>query len=369
MITEKKRKEQSIDGQTNKRTRDSRFELLRIIAMLCIVTGHSMTHGVLTGSEVNTIPPVSFILCRFLAYGGKTGVYLFVLITGYFMIDSNISVKKLVKLWLPILFWSAVITVTGGILLDQLSANEIALSVIPILSNRYWFMSTYVFLYLLSPVINIALSHTSRNQDVLIILLTLLTIAPCDYLYGADVNSWLVSFCFTYAIGAIIKKYHILQKKNFIKYGCILLASGIAFNTGSSIFIGLNARTDVIASALEKETLFDLFIAIGIFILVGSGTQFYNRKINAIASTTFGIYLIHDNPKMETLLWIRGLHFDRLAYKGIYSMLYILLVDFIVFAICAVLEFIRKKALGKTEEVIAEKTGSIAFHYVRHLDT
>lgn len=73
--------------------RQSNFEILRIIAMFCIVLGHSMTHGVLINSSVG-LSATNFLIFRFLAYSGKIGVYLFILITGYFMIYSTISIKK-----------------------------------------------------------------------------------------------------------------------------------------------------------------------------------------------------------------------------------------------------------------------------------
>jgi surface polysaccharide O-acyltransferase-like enzyme len=350
--------DRKMDSKSGKQ-RVSNFELLRIIAMLCIIMGHSMTHGVIAFPDRSTFSPISYTVYRFLAYGGKIGVYLFVLLTGYFMINSEITVKKLVKLWLPIFFWSTVLTVIEGGLLHQLSAKDLLVSFVPILSNRYWFMSTYVFLYLLSPIINKAIVSTSWRQDILLALLAILVIVPCDYLYGKNINSWLVSFCFTYVIGAIIRKHKLLQNKSFIKLGCLVLVVGNLLNIVISSIIGFNlggsSFSGGISAVLEKETLFDLLIAVGLFVLIGSRRGFYNQYINILASAAFGIYLIHDNPKMRILLWSKWLHFDRLGGKGLEVLLYISFVDLVVFAVCAILELIRKQWTGRLEDAISEK--------------
>lgn len=83
-----------------RRIRQSNFELLRIIAMLLIVLHHSMIHGTLTtpGKVVlDTGNPFTFGIYNFLAFGGKVGVYIFVLITGYFMINSKIAGVPVIK--------------------------------------------------------------------------------------------------------------------------------------------------------------------------------------------------------------------------------------------------------------------------------
>ena len=66
--------------------RESNFELLRIVSMLFIVAAHFSLYndfdgGMLLGNQFI----YSFFRC-----GGKLGVFLFLLITGYFMINSNI---------------------------------------------------------------------------------------------------------------------------------------------------------------------------------------------------------------------------------------------------------------------------------------
>lgn len=107
--------------------RKSGFELIRIIAMFLIIVHHSMVHGAL-GVSLTTIMhksnPLTVGLFNFIAISGKIGVYLFILITGYFMLYSKISVKKIVKLWLPIFFWSVALSlIFGGLITHKVSTQ------------------------------------------------------------------------------------------------------------------------------------------------------------------------------------------------------------------------------------------------------
>ncbi len=332
--------------------RQSNFEILRILAMFCIVMGHSMTHGTLLNTN-NDLSNIKFILFRFLAYNGKIGVYLFILISGYFMIYSTISVKKIVKLWLPVFFWSVFLTTVVGQIIGQFSYKDFALSFIPIISNRYWFVSTYIFLYLLIPVINKVILFLSIKLEFLIILVGAATIFPSHYLYGSNVNSWLFSFCFTYFIGAIIRKRKLLQNEKNKMIGRVFLVIGVLCNFMSTIVITFARNSTPIFNKLsmflQQETLFCLFIAVGLFVLLGSESVPYNRFINTIASTTFGIYLIHDNGYVGKLLWIDILHMNQLKYSTLQSILYVFICVIMIFMVCSLLEIIRKKVFGRLE--------------------
>lgn len=110
--------------------------------------------------------PLTVGLFNFIAISGKIGVYLFILITSYFMLYSKISVKKIVKLWLPISFWSVALSlIFGGLITRKLTVSGLAKSILPITFNQYWFMSTYVFMYLLVPLLNKMILAINVNEE------------------------------------------------------------------------------------------------------------------------------------------------------------------------------------------------------------
>lgn len=81
--------------------RYSNIELYRIIIMILIVAHHYVDSSGLL--EVMKQSPTSFKSIYLYIFGmwGKTGINCFVLITGYFMCQSHITLRKFTKL----VFW------------------------------------------------------------------------------------------------------------------------------------------------------------------------------------------------------------------------------------------------------------------------
>lgn len=87
--------------------RDSSIELFRIIAMLCIVAHHYVVNsGITEEITVSNALDRNTLFCLIFGGGGKTCINCFVLITGYFMCKSNISLKKFLKLLIEIEFYN-----------------------------------------------------------------------------------------------------------------------------------------------------------------------------------------------------------------------------------------------------------------------
>lgn len=87
---------------TTAKTRQSNFELVRIIAMLMIVASHLACHGVQhvlaaenAYSDYNAASLFNSLFTSFLNPGGPIGVALFFMLTGYFVCrKDSCSVKK-----------------------------------------------------------------------------------------------------------------------------------------------------------------------------------------------------------------------------------------------------------------------------------
>ena len=77
--------------------RNSSIELLRIIAMVMIVFHHFACHG---GFSFGTSVTATHFWYNFIVMGGKLGVDIFVLISGYYLITNNktlFNINKTVK--------------------------------------------------------------------------------------------------------------------------------------------------------------------------------------------------------------------------------------------------------------------------------
>lgn len=118
------------------KVRDSSLELLRIISMVLIIMHHYALHG---GFNLNVLPfGANKVFIEFLMVGGKLGVNCFIMITGYFMVNSKITIKKLINLICKVTIYSFVIQVVFiAFHLVPFSYSSLFEALFPILFGKY----------------------------------------------------------------------------------------------------------------------------------------------------------------------------------------------------------------------------------------
>lgn len=104
--------QQNIETENKQRFRSSNLELYRIICMLMIVAHHFVVNSGLTsvdGPMVASPDSAKTLFLSVLGMWGKIGINCFLMITGYFMCKSQITIKKFLKLILWIYFYKIII--------------------------------------------------------------------------------------------------------------------------------------------------------------------------------------------------------------------------------------------------------------------
>ena len=330
--------------------RNSNFELLRIISMLMIIAHHYSVHGQFTqiyGISINNM------IIDFLFLGGKIGVLLFVMITGYHMINSKINIKKIIQLEFQIIFYSLLITIFFHIFhfetVGNVTITNIVDSLMPITRYTYWFATIYMLLYLFIPYINKLLLSLSKKEyiNLLTLGLFLFTLVPTFARSDLYVGN-LIYFIYFYTIGAYFKLYPKIQKKRW----CLLTSSiTYLFIFICSIFFQYISSKDIINSSYIYHfaginSLFTLIISISMFLFF-KNLKIKNKKwINIISSTTFGIYLIHDNPYVRQFLWVTVFK-NSTFYQSNYLFIHAIISIFVVFIISSLIELVRKYIVEK----------------------
>lgn len=320
--------------------RNSNIELLRIIAMILIIAHHYSVHGIFDFNS-NFL---SFNECwiQFLSMGGKVGVNIFILISGYFLITSKqFKLQKVVKLILQLFFYSILIY----FIFLMMGQNKFNLNVFfPITYQTWWFASTYFVLYILSPFINKFLLSLNRNEykKLLLIMFTIWCIIPTIFEENYESNS-LIWFIFLYALSGYIRLHGIKIQKDFLDY-MKLTAIGVFINFILFIFLEiLDACFPYIGIHTTRffamNTLPILLISLTLFLGFIHLNIGYVHFINVISSTTFGIYLIHDHPLVRALLWKDLFYNPDSSYLML--VLYSIFVVLIVFVGCMLIERIR----------------------------
>ena len=150
----------------NTKKRDSNIELIRIFSMLLIIGHHLILHGfnVYVNDPYNKKEyGYKAHVCLFLYTGGKTGVNLFFIISGYFYINKK-TISLAVVIWETIFYGilSAIIgllSVKFGYELYNISKKDfnkrnIILIFNPVTGNVYWFVTVYTMIIAFSPNMN-----------------------------------------------------------------------------------------------------------------------------------------------------------------------------------------------------------------------
>lgn len=330
---------------TKKKERNSSLELLRVVAMLMIIAHHFAVHG---GFDFPTDSITGNRLWQqFIFMGGSLGNNIFVLISGYFLINSNgVMVSKIFNLWLKVFFYSVVIfaffTLSG---LRVFSWKEAIRYLLPITQDAWWFASTYFVLYLIHPYLNILLKSFSREEYKKFLALTCLywSIIP-TFLKTEFCGSNLVNFMCLYSIAGYIQLWgKDFENKNFIYYGIGLIGLNfllVIFFDLIGIKISVFGRSATYFSGMMRP--FTLLATLCLLCGFSSLEIKHNRLINILASATFGVYLIHDNNLVRYFLWhvvFKNASFQDSPYLIPYSIGVVILV----YVVCTAIEILRSK--------------------------
>lgn len=286
--------------------------------------------------------PFNSVLIDLFGLGGKLGVNIFVLISGYFLINSKFKPKKLLTLITQIGFFSILIylifLISGQVIF---SWQNFLCSFFPVVTGQYWFATTYIALYLLSPLLNKVLKKLSKHQHILLILLLILFCVSINNILAINYDFGIVWFIALYAISAYIKLYpnKIFDNK---KLHIILIAATFSLCFMAKIFLDL--------VLFDMKNLTCLISAVAIFCLFKNLNIKHNPKINLIAGATFGVYLIHDNPFIRSVLWTDFLHCPDQATEQTFF-LFSILTFIILYVLCTYLEITRNKLFLKVKNI------------------
>ncbi len=322
--------------------RESNIELLRIISMLMIIAHHFSVHSNFVAEKTSF---TNNVWLQLLSSGGKIGVNIFILISGFFLINSKkVNINKFIKLLAQLLFYSItifIVFVAFGIKQFDISDSINYFLGYPV----WWFAKAYLVIYLFHPYINKLLNSLSKVEHKKLILIStiIISIIPTITTINADGGTFLW-FIFLYSLGAYISKYPINLDWKASKYllvsvllCCLTFLIVIVFD-----YIGIKRPlfSKYAMYLFEMNKLPVLLISVFLFLTFKNMKIKYNKLINTISAATFGIYLLHDSYYVRPFLW--QTIFKSTIYSKSYVLIpYSLLVIIIVFVGCLIIELIR----------------------------
>lgn len=313
------------------RGRDYRYETLRIIAMMLIVACHFVAH---IGWNLETAGGVTQAVAYAIdQYGGQIGVCIFYIISGYFLVNKGFRAERVLRTMLQTLVYTLLFFVIAVALSSHIDGTTLSLShpaslvkalyqsVLPTFNGTYWFITSYVFLLLFAPLLNIAVHNIPRRVFTQILILlpvlsimavvslgqllwTNLTYAITAYLFGAyiklhgsniriarHIRPWQVMLLIIFSFTIIAGFYYALDLMSITKqfrysnHHVVGTVPILPILTVSAMFMMLhNARPRKHVRRSASPTALQ-------------------KLIGKLAKSVFGVYLIHENPFIKEPLW------------------------------------------------------------------
>lgn len=334
--------------------RKSNIELYRIIIMLLIIAHHYVVNsGLINANGPILLSPRNYKSIFLLLFGawGKIGINCFVLITGYFMCKSNITLKKFLKLFLIVIFYNVVISmffwITGY---DSFSLKTLIKCFLPITEVTTNFTGTYLLFYLCIPFLNILIKNMNQRQHELLLIW-----CSCIYVVFGTIRksgilmNYVTWYIILYFIASYIRLYPKKIYKNKQVLGLITLVS-----------IFLSALSVVILSFVyskfgitpyyfvtDSNTFLAVVVSVSSFLFFINLDLGQNKIINTISATTFGILQIHTNSDlMRKFLW-EDIFKNVKMFQSSYCYMHAICAVICVFVVCSIIDIIRIKLIER----------------------
>lgn len=345
-----------MEKMKNKEERNVGLDLLRIVAMLLIIWLHSIDHsGVLEAAEQVGRSNI-YIYIRFVYMLVQVCVNCYVMITGYFLVKSEFRLKKLFKLWLEVFFYSMFIKIVFmAVAYTPMSITSLISCFIPVLSGRYWFITIYFGLYLISPFLNIAINAMDKQKhlqlNIVLFLLTsvMVSISPAFAGMNSGGGWGLAWFVVLYFLASWIRLYYKPTGNVVGKICGWLLITGIV-----TIIWLIGDYIPPIKSIADNWYKYDsvptyfmtilLFLA---FVNMNIRNSVLKKIILTIAPCTLGVYLIHAHASFSPWIW-EYTNLEQKINSATFPILQIFVVG-MIFVGCIGVEYIRKNSIGKIE--------------------
>lgn len=321
--------------------RSTNLELFRIITMLLIIAHHYVVNSGLWDTISQNPTSIKSLFLTLYGAWGKTGINCFVLITGYFMCKSSVTARKVIKLLAEIIFYKIVINTIFCFIGYQEFSTHVLLQFIPLRWISTSFTDAFIVLMLFIPFINILLHNLTEKQHIKILLLSsyvYIFMGTLKNIFGVIINyvSW---FIVLYFFASYIRLYPKKIFTNTKLWGILTLVSIILSSLSVVLCAFLGKYPYLFVT--DSNTFLAFATGFNAFMFFKNVRIPYNKFINTMASTCFGVLLIHANSNtMRTWLWKDVLNNVEVFSKS-WMPFHALGSVIMIFLICSFIDFLR----------------------------
>jgi len=322
---------------TNK-VRESNIELLRIILMIMIITHHVIVHSLgLNYEQSLTQHDLSIYYKIFVNSFVVLGVNTFVFISGYY--GMKFKIKAVISFTLQAVFYSVGIYLFFLILNhNRFEIKVFLLNFIPISKYTWWFLSLFLGLYFISPILNKGFDLLEHRSKIITLAGLVYFDSFSSFWWHSGLSSdgysifhfivlYLIARYLSVIVPKIYKPLFYLVLSTFI---LVIIASLLLYN-------GNISRLSIIFSYNNPILIFSSIMLFYAF----KNIKIQSKFINTVSGLVFGIYLLHDHESVRYLI-SKYISKAQTNYFGFKFFIYILSAIILIFTISAFIEYIRK---------------------------
>lgn len=259
-------------------------------------------------------------------------VLCFVLISGYFHIKP--SVKGFVKLFAPLILFYCPLAIY-----EFIRGDGDAKSLLFFSHSPYWFIRTYFYLFLISPLLNVYLSSNKKRIYTILVLGFIAVYMGTMQEKSLYDGKNLPFFMFMYALGDYLKQSE--RKINVIN-SFIIFIVWLFFNC-ALIYTIIHYEGTIVCNVvwlLSYPYCSPLLIINAVlFFLMFSRLDFSSTFVNSVAGSVFTVYILHHQHFiMEAVIRPIVDYFYSLNNTPGVFLLYIALLTIIVMIVSIILD-------------------------------
>lgn len=194
------------------------IDFLKIVSMFLIIVLHILGQGgILNHSE-----GLNHYVSMFIQVIALPSVNCYALITGYLWYsdsDRPFNFEKYILMWVQVFTYTFMLTFLVYLLYPNIIGIRLLLySLFPVFTKNYWYFSAYTVLFLFIPYINKIIRNLNEKESQKIII-AIFFIFSFYGTFSAKFDPFTLNrgysflwLLFLYIIGALFKKYSILEK-------------------------------------------------------------------------------------------------------------------------------------------------------------
>lgn len=326
------------------------IELLRICTMM-IVLLHCCTIGGAQSATNGAALPEHLIGITAAACFGAVNIYG--MITGYVSIYSKERRwSRYFMLWLQVFTYSVVGAAANFIINGEPSWQTVA-AFFPVMSEQYWYFSSYTIVFFLMPYVNKLLLGLSQKEHRSLVWFGVLVGAASGFIKQLDGDP----FCFSggyspiwllvlYVIGAYIRRFPNSFERKKRQYGWSFALCVAATWIGQ---FGIKWLTmQLLGYTMFRELFFSylspvLVLGAMCMLVIFSRIQLARcrKLITAVSGATFGVYLIHVNTYFVSIfIGGRFACADGMTWYMLIG--WMLVYAMLIYAGCTLIELLRQ---------------------------